>query len=36
MSNHMLTYTIDNQVFIIAEIGQKLRAEYKRTFKIEL
>jgi hypothetical protein len=29
----MLADAIDNQVYIIAEIGQKLRAEYKAYLK---
>jgi hypothetical protein len=29
----MLADAIDNQVFIIAEIGQKLRTEYKEYLK---
>ena len=31
--SHMLADAIDNQVFIIAEIGQKLRTEYKNYLK---
>lgn len=32
-ASHMLADAIDNQVFIIAEIGQKLRTEYKNYLK---
>ncbi len=32
-ASHMLADAIDNQVFIIAEIGQKLRTEYKEFLK---
>ena len=32
-ASHMLADAIDNQVFIIAEIGQKLRTEYKDYLK---
>jgi hypothetical protein len=31
--SHMLADAIDNQVFIIVEIGQKLRTEYKNYLK---
>lgn len=32
-ASHMLADAIDNQVFIIVEIGQKLRTEYKNYLK---
>ena len=32
-ASHILTDAIDNQVFIIAEIGQNLRIEYKEYLK---
>ena len=32
-ASHMLADAIDNQVFIIAEIRQKLRTEYKEYLK---
>ena len=32
-ASHMLADAIDNQIYIIAEIGQKLRTEYKNYLK---
>lgn len=33
MNPYMLASAIDNQVYIITEIGQKLRTEYKEYLK---